>query len=230
MLAQAQVAGTAPEAAKTLEAVFVEPWLNLLQNHPLVAALVLVPAGVAFLLWGFRLYRWLVVLAFVGVGIVAGVAAAEYFRFNQSIGIIAGSVVLGVLAWPLYKAAWGLLGGGVFAVVMTAVAGDWGIQGPVQLVLIAIVAFVAGGALTVLLMRPLIIIITSLVGVLFLHEGAFSLIRPWPDLAGAVLQTVQVHPYLHAAGVLILAAVGSVMQVVDTGGKKKKRRSSDGRD
>jgi len=226
MLAQAQTA--APEAARTLDEVVIEPWANLVVNHPLVAALILVPAGVAFLLWGFRLYRWLVVLAFVGLGIVAGLAAAMYFQFNQSIGIIVGSVVLGVLAWPLYKGAWGLLGGGVFAAVMIAVAGEFGVQAPVPLALVGIVAFLAGSALTVLLMRPLIIIITSLVGVFSLHEGAFCLIRLWPDVADTVIRAAHAHPYVHAGGVLALAAVGSIMQVVDTSKKKKKKKPSGG--
>ncbi len=109
---------------------------------------------------------------------------------------------------------------------MMGVAGELGIQGHVQLILIAVVAFAAGSALTVLLMRPLIVIITSLVGAVCVTEGAFRLTMAWPALGGPILRATQARPYLIVIAMLILAAVGSAMQVYDASGKKKKRKSS----
>jgi hypothetical protein len=228
MLALAQPGAAAPAADETLETLFLEPWQNLFENYPLAAALILVPAGVAFLLWGFRLYRWLVVLAYVGVGIVLGVAAADYFNFSQAIGIMVGSIVLGVLAWPLHRMAWGLLGGLVFATVFTAIASWMGLEGRLHLFLVGGVSFVAGVAVTILLMKPLIIVITSLSGAALLAAGVFRLTMMWPEVGQPVLHAIEVRPYLPVAAVIVLAAVGSAMQVFDTNQQKKKKKKPSG--
>jgi len=185
-------------------------------------------AGVAFLVWGYRLYRWLVVLIFVAIGIVAGMEAALALEFNQTIGIVAGSVLLGVLAWPAHRLGWGLVGGVVFALVLTGFASLMGIEGQVELALIGIVAFVAGAAVTLLLMKPLIIVITSLVGAALLVQGTMALVMLWPSVAKAVTRAVETRPYIVAVAGLVLASVGSAMQVLDTSGKKKKKKKPGG--
>jgi len=191
-------------------------------------AILSVLAGLAFLVWGFRLYRWLVVLMFVVIGIAVGIEAANYFGFSQSIGIVAGAVVLGVLAWPLHRAGWGMVGGIVFVLVFTGFAAYVGIEGRLELILIAVVAFVAGAAVTMLVMKPLIIVITSLVGASALTEGTVALTMLWPSVGAAVIRVMETRPYILAIATLVLAAVGSAMQVVDTSQKKKKKKSSAG--
>jgi len=131
---------------------FVEMCETLPEGWLVATSILSVLAGLAFLVWGFRLYRWLVVLIFVAIGIVAGMETAMYFGFNQSIGIVAGAVLLGVLAWPAHRLGWGLVGGVVFALVLTGFASLMGIEGRLELILIAVVAFVAGAAITMLIM------------------------------------------------------------------------------
>jgi hypothetical protein len=190
-------------------------------------AIVSVLAGVAFLVWGFRLYRWLVVLIFVAAGMALGFEAAVTFGFSPLLGIAAGAIVLGVLAWPAHRMGWGLVGGSVFALVLAGLAGFMGIEGRVELALIGIVAFVAGAAVTLLLMRPLIIVITSLVGGSLLVQGTVALTLLWPPVGETVVGVMDTRPYLLMVAVLVLAAVGSAMQVLDTDGKKRKRAGGD---
>jgi len=225
MLALSSAAGPAVEpSGPTFDSALIEPWRNLYESHPAVAAAILVPVGLAFLLWGFRLYRWLVVLAYVGIGIVLGLAAAEYFAFNPSVGIMVGAIVLGVLAWPLHRLGWGLLGGVVFATALVAAASLMGIESRLHLYLIGIVAFVAGMAVTLLLMKPIIIVITALGGAGLVATGVLRLTMLWPVLWGPLSQTLETRPYVFAAVVLVLATLGSALQVFDTAKKKKKKR------
>jgi len=187
-------------------------------------SIISVLAGLAFLVWGFRLYRWLVVLLFVVIGIAVGIEAANYFGFSQSIGIVAGAVVLGVVAWPMHRAGWGMVGGLVFALLFAGFAAYMGIEGRLELILIAVVAFVAGAAVTMLLMKPLIIVITSLVGASVLMQGTVALTMLWPSVSAAVIRVMETRPHILMIVTLVLAAVGSAMQVLDTSEKKKKKK------
>lgn len=235
MVALQDAAQAMPETGKTIAELMgdiQEGFANVMGDHPLAAAVLLVPAGIAFLLYGFRLYRWLVVIAYVGIGVVLGMAAALYLNVNQSVGIMLGAIILGVLAWPLHRVAWGVLGGILFAWVFVEVAYMMDIRATMPLFLVGAVAFVAGIALTVLLLKPLIVVITSLVGATFVALGVLSLTRWWPALGGPVERVIDMRPYIPVAIVLILAIVGSLLQLVDTGEsrkkKKKKRKKSAG--
>ncbi len=224
MVALESAAAALPEAAKPIAELLAEPWKNLLEYHPLAAAVLVIPVGIAFLLYGFRLYRWLVVIVYVGIGVVLGMAAALYLDFSQPVGIMAGAIVLGVLAWPLHRAAWGVLGGIIFAVIFVEVADVIGIKGGTPLFLIGAVALVAGIALTVLIMKPLIVVMTSLVGGTFLALGALSLTTLWPTLGGPVDRVIEARRYVPVVIVLLLAAVGSILQLLDTSETKKKKK------
>jgi len=233
MLATAVGAGSGPSPWFNPEYAaqqFVEMCESLPYAWLVATSIISVLAGLAFLVWGFRLYRWLVVLMFVVIGIVVGIELANYFGFSQSIGIVAGAVVLGVVAWPLHRVGWGMLGGIVFSVVFAGFAAYAGIEGRLELILIAVVAFVAGAAVTMLLMKPLIIVITSLVGASVLTEGTVALTMLWPSVGAAVIRVMETRSYILMIVTLVLAAVGSAMQVFDTSEKKKKQRSSQSED
>ncbi len=233
MVALQGAAQAMPEAGKTIVELLGdirEGFANVMADHPLVTVALLVPVGIAFLLYGFRLYRWLVVIAYVGIGVVLGMAAALYLDFSQPAGIMLGAIILGVLAWPLHRAGWGVLGGALFAAIFVEVAYMMNIRATTPLILVGAVAFVAGIALTVLLLKPLIVVITSLVGATFVALGVLSLTRWWPALGGPVERVIDVRPYVPAVIVLVLAGVGSLLQLVDTGEsrkKKKKKKSAD---
>jgi len=210
---------------------FVETCEALPEGWLVVTSLISVLAGLAFLLWGYRLYRWLVVVLFVVIGVVAGIEAAACFGFNQSIGIVAGAVVLGVLAWPLHKVGWGMVGGILFGLVLTGLGAYLGIEGRLALGVIAVVAFVAGVAVTLLLMKPLIIVITSLLGASSLTEGILALALLWPAVGMALVRVMETRPYVLVIATLVLAAVGAAMQVFDTGeARKKKKKASESED
>ena len=200
-----------------------EGFANVMGDYPVVTVALLVPVGVAFLLYGFRLYRWLVVLAYVGIGVFLGMAAALYLGFSQPVGIMVGAVLLGVLAWPLHRAACGLLGGMLFAAIFIEIAGLMEIHGTMPLLLIGGVALVAGIALTVLVMKPLIVVMTSLAGALLVSLGTFYLTLLWPAIGGPVNRVIDARAYIPVVVVLLLAAVGSVLQILDTAESRKKK-------
>jgi len=229
MLLMAQAQALAGEAATTpVEEPFfdavTEPCLTVYEEHPLVAVLVLLPVGLAFLLWGYRLYRVLVVLAFLGLGAVLGLMLTPYLAVAPVIPAAIGAVVLGLVAWPLHRMAWGLLGGAVFSTVAAGVATYLAVANPVHLVLVSVGGFILGSVLTVLVMKPLIIVITSLVGALTVGVGTLRLVTLWPAAGEPILRTIDTYAVVPVAVVLGLAAVGSAMQMFGASEKKRKEK------
>lgn len=226
MLAIGAMAAAAPSSqASVVQDFAAQVWERLPSGHALEAAVVLVPLGLAFLLYGFRMYRWLVVVAYAAVGAVAGLLAAQWIGFSGLVCGIVGAIVLGILAWPLHRLGWGLLGGGLFGAAAVALAGTAGVQGQVSLALIGTVAFLGGMLLTMLVMKPIIILVTSVLGASALAAGVVRLLELWPAVGDPVAAVLRTKPYLPALAIGILAAVGLVLQVIDTGaaGRKKSR-------
>jgi hypothetical protein len=221
-----------PQTRQCIETVIQDPWGALRTVHPIEAGLLLV-IGLAFLLYGFRIYKVLVILAYAIVGTFLGAMLATAMNFNPLIGMIGGALVLAILAWPLYLIGWGLLGGGFFAGLGAMVAGLL-TTSTVYIAIAAVGGGVLGIVLTILLMRPLIIFITSVLGSACLIEGAVALTLLAPSLGDPVLQKLQATPLLQAGLVAVPAFIGIYMQLTDSsgkiGGKKKSKPKDDGED
>ena len=207
-------AATAPAAEQAVP--MLQPWQDILTAQPIVAGIVLVVMGVAFLLYGFRLYRVLVIVAYAGIGLVGGLALSQYFVFNPLLGALPGAVVAGLLAWPLHRLGWGLLGGAALAFMSAAIAAASGVENPVAIGVVAAVAFGTGVILTMILFRPLIIVTTSIMGASLASEGLMRLLSLWPDVGGQAVSAVESQPLLAVAGILVVAAAGATLQVFDT--------------
>jgi len=210
----------AQAAIPSLAAVQEYVWQRLAALHPLEAGLLLLPLGLVFLLYGFKLYKWLVSVVYAGVGAAAGTALAAYMGWEMILGMLAGALLLGLLAWPLHRVGWGLLGaalfGGAAVILMRA-------QTPnvTYIAAVAGVAFIGGFILTLVLMRPLIILVTSVIGAAVVVMGALRLSLIQPVFGDPVLRTLEAKPYLLAILVALPALLGFILQWRDTGGKGK---------
>ena len=212
-------------AIPSLETAMQYVWQRLGALHPLEAGLLLVPVGLVFLLYGFKLYKWLVSVVYAGIGAWAGAAVALWLGWDVILGTIAGALLLGLLAWPLHRVGWGLLGGALFggaAVLLMQM------QTPnvTYIAAVAGVAFIGGFILTFVLMRPLIILVTSVIGAAVVVLGALRLSLIQPAFGDPVCSTLEAKPYLLAILVAVPALLGFILQWRDKGGKaaaKKKK-------
>lgn len=196
--------------------------------HPLEAGLLMLPLGVAFLLYGFRLYKWLVILVYAFAGGVLGAVAAQYAGVHMLIGMTAGALLMGLVAWPLHRLGLALLGGVGLALAAMMVAAAMGVTSQATLVMIVIGAFIGGTIITAILLRPLIILMMSLNGAVLMVQAALCLAVAWPSFGEPMLGLLRRQPYLFGVAVLVLTAVGCLLQFSDEGGKagagKKKRK------
>jgi hypothetical protein len=206
-----------PDTQRSLEAVFQDPWASLRDIHP-VAAGILVIIGLALLLWGFRIYKGIVILAYGIVGLYLGAVLAEACHFSILIGMIGGALILGTLAWPLYLIGWSLLGGAALAGLAAMTAANF-TSVMAYVIVAATVGGVLGVVLTVLLMRSLIILVTSIAGAVVLLEGALRLTLLAPSAGEPILKTLSERQLAQAAIVAIPAFVGILLQFTDKSGK-----------
>ena len=204
----------------SLDALMRNLWDRFHALSPLEAGLLVLPIGLVFLLYGFKLYKWLVSLVFAGIGAGLGGALAACVGWSAMLGMVAGALVLGLLAWPLHRIAWGLLGGAILggAAVLLVSARS---QDPILLAIVATVIFAGGFILTLLVMRPLIILVTAILGAAVLVQAILRLSLLWPSFGDPVASMLQAKPYLLAILVAIPAALGFLLQWRDTSGAAK---------
>jgi len=99
----------------------LEPFLELIRYHvpplyqqnALGGAVVLGGIGLVLALWGVRVYRSVLVLAFAGAGAWVGLAANQWLGMGQWFCLVAGMLVFGALGLVLHRlwlgAAWGAM-------------------------------------------------------------------------------------------------------------------------
>jgi hypothetical protein len=207
-------------AIPSLETAMQYVWQRLGALHPLEAGLLLLPVGLVFLLYGFKLYKWLVSVVYAGIGASVGAALAVHLGWDVILGTIAGALVLGLLAWPLHRVGWGLLGGAFFGGA-TVLLMKMQTPNVAYIAVVAGIAFIGGLLLTLVLMRPLIIFVTSVFGAAVLVLGALRLSLIQPAFGDPVCTTLEAKPYLLAILVAIPALLGFIIQWRDTAGKGK---------
>ena len=202
------------QAVQSLNTAVGNLWNNVSGLHPGVTGVALVLVGIGFLLLGYPLYKWLVILAFAAVGFFVGLAAAAAFNVDPMIGMIAGPLVLGLLAWPLHRIGWALLGGAAFAFVFGGYAGAAKlVTNQTYLYIIEGVSFVVGFIMTFCLFRPLIIIVTSVMGATMVFQGGLYILTVvHPATYKQLANALEERPWICPAVILPLAILGAILQ------------------
>jgi hypothetical protein len=186
----------------------------------IAAAVAAIVCGVIFLLYGFRVYRVLVVLVSAFIGVLAGMSLGPMVNVNPVLLAVIGAVVLALMGWLLFRSFVGLLGGIAMAAAVPVALAALQLNVAVSPLLISGVSFFAGFVLTLILFRPLIIIATSIDGAVMLLMGTFALLmRWWPGVGHSVEGFLEGTSWSQAALVAALALIGVILQFLDGGAK-----------
>jgi hypothetical protein len=217
-----------PDAEHIFELVRHDRWEALRQMHPVEAAILLI-IGVAFLLYGFRIYKILVIVTYAVVGVFLGAMAASALNFHPVIGMVGGAIILGLLAWPLYLVGWGLLGGAVLATLAAMITQHF-TESPVYQGIAAAAAGALGIVLTILLMRALVIFVTSIIGAATLVWGTLRIILLLPALGDPVMEALQSNPWLQVGILVVPAILGMILQAGDKHGDVTGKAKPEGKE
>jgi hypothetical protein len=164
-------AQTLPEQAKLLDT---------LVTAQIIFPILLCIIGTLLMIFGYKAYRWIVLLNFVGLGYWVG----DHFGQQTQIGVVGavvGAVLMGLLSMPLLKYAVALCGGMVgFAIGMAVwayceqpVDKAWA-GGLVGLVVLCMLSFI--------LFKTTVILFTCIEGAAMLVMGTCALLmhyQPW---------------------------------------------------
>jgi hypothetical protein len=162
--------------------VFLQDWILLLRDGNSAAGFPLIVGGLGLMLFGWRLWKVCVVLAF---GLIGTLIAAQVIgpRDNQMTYALACGMVLGLLSyWPGHFSVavlGGVIGGGVthfYLESMNLSSGTlWGGVGA---------AFVACTAFAVINRRYVVILVTAFLGAMLLLSGLTSWAMNVPGVLG----------------------------------------------
>ncbi len=206
-----------------------EPLLTNLQSLSVVWAVVFVIAGVVCLLNGYKLYKWVTVIAGLLLGILAGYYLGQ--KINAEV-IVAGclGLLLGVVCLPLMKYAVAALGGlaGAFiganawsSVARLVADGSAAEQAAANYWVGALMGLIVFGMLSFVLFKFSVVIFTTVSGSTLAVLGLVALLMQVPAWRGLVSENVAAHAAIIPILVFVPAVIGIILQQTQPAAKAK---------
>lgn len=184
--------------------------LNWCQNVAPGTAALLVLAGIVFLLFGYYLFRWLVVLNGAILGFLIGEMIGVAFGAPITSGIL-GGVLTAVACWPLMKYAVAVMGAIVGGIVGASLWLTFG-QDPHFAWAGAMTGMVFFGMLVFIVFRGSVIMYMSLQGSMMLILGLLGLIYKYQELGPKITNSLTANSFVMPMVILIPALLGLVYQ------------------
>lgn len=179
------------------------------QMTPGVAALLII-LGIIYLLFGYQIFKGLVL---VNAAIVGAYVGANLCGDGDPVGVCAviGAVVAAAIAWPTMKYAVALMGG-FFGAMLGASLWRTMILPPNLVWAGALVGLMGFGLLSFILFRGSVMMYTSLQGAFMMVFGILGLIYQYREFAADVTTHLKVEPYWLPAAIFIPAVLGLIFQ------------------
>ncbi len=156
----------------------LDDWLYFLKESPNAAGFPLVVAGLGMMLFGWRMWKVCVMLAFGMIGTTVCAAAVGH-RADQWLLALAGGATLGLISYWLVKYALTLLGGLLGAALVISSLGKSGVEG-IGLWAAGGVALVGCTAFAFLNRHYVVIVVTSFMGAILLVSGLSAWVMASP--------------------------------------------------
>jgi len=179
----------------------------------LLEALTFIAFGAVCLMYGWRVFKTLVVISFALVGMFVGSLAAAKISGdnNQVLGAIIGMLVLGALALPLMR--WGVsILGAVAGGIVTA--GLWYAAGLPEKYIWAggLIGIIAGGMIAFIALKWAVMLFSCLGGSTLLVTGVLALFHLWDQTQQDIERLVFQQNWFLPVAIIVPAAVGFAIQ------------------
>lgn len=147
-------------------------WERMTELHWLYA-LLMISVGIVYMLYGWRIFKILVVISFGFMGMFLGIYAGRYVG-SEIWGGVVGMVLCAIVSVPLMKWCISLLGAIAGGVITAGLWIAFNLSEP-YLPAGFIVGFVAGGLISFILLKASVMLFTSLGGSLIMMTGMLAL-------------------------------------------------------
>jgi hypothetical protein len=173
-------------------------------------AAILVIGGIIYLLYGYQIFRALVIVNAGLCGAYIGARVGEKAG-SMYAGALIGGFITAALAWPLLKYAVALMGG-IFGALLGA--SMWRAVGldPGMGWAGALIGLVAFGMLSFILFRASVMMYMSLQGSVMLIFGILGLVFKYKDLAPTVAEHMTLKPFMLPMAIFIPTVLGWIYQ------------------
>jgi hypothetical protein len=176
---------------------------------PALAALLIV-IGVVYLLWGFNIFKILMIVNAIVIGAVIGAVIGEKFNALAPVAVV-GAVVAAAITWPTMKYAVAVMGAAFGTLLGATVWHGVGLD-PRFAWSGAAIGLVACGLLCFILFRGCLVMYTSLQGAVMLIFGLLGLILKYEDISPHVGHYLALKPFLLPLCIFIPAVAGMMYQ------------------
>ncbi len=158
-------------------------------------AVIAISFGVVYLLYGWRIFRVVVVICFGLAGLFAGIEIGARFD-SEVLGGVAGLVLLAGASIPLMRWAVSLLGaiaGGIIT------SGLWyAFELPEKYILAgALIGIIAGGMISFIIFKAAVMLFTSFGGGVLIVTGLLSLVYRYESIQDPPTETIRTMLYTH---------------------------------
>ncbi len=177
-------------------------------------AVLAISFGVVYLLYGWRIFRVLVVISFGMIGMFLGIMAGQKFG-SVVVGGLAGTVLLAFLSVPLMKWCVSVLGAVAGGIITS---GIWyAFKLPEQYIWAgAIIGVVAGGMISFILLKASVMLFTSLGGSIITIVGLLALIYQYEtnlaEPTGYVEDLIFNQPWFLPVVLILPTLIGMLIQ------------------
>jgi hypothetical protein len=179
----------------------------------LVEALTFISFGVVCLLYGWRVFKILVVISFALLGLFFGVAVTDKIsgENHRLLGGLIGLGLAGALSVPLMRWAVSILGAMAGGIVTS---GIWYACGLTETYIWAgaLVGIVAGGMISFIIFRIAVMLFSSLAGSSLISVGMLALLYLYPETKEQVQELVFTEKWFLPAVLLAPTVVGVICQ------------------
>ncbi len=211
ILAQAVDTASAPAAEEAV--VPMETFWSYITSLNLVEAVTFISFGAVCLLYGWRVFKILVVISFALLGLFLGFSITDKIvgLNSQLWGGLVGMVLLAVLSIPLMKWAVCLLGAAAGGILSS---GIWYASGLTERYILAgaLIGMVAGGMISFIVYKIAVILFTSLGGSCLIVVGSLALLYLYPQTSERVEEIMFTKKWFLPTVLMAPTLIGVILQ------------------
>ncbi|HEY2589113.1 MAG TPA: hypothetical protein VGI81_25445 [Tepidisphaeraceae bacterium] len=176
-------------------------------------AALLIGLGIIYLLFGFKMFRVLMMLNAAALGAAVGFAVGQRTDLGLALMVLCGFVAAAV-TWPLMKWAIAILGGLTGALLGACLWQTVGLD-PHFAWSGALTGLVLFGMLSFIVFRGSVTMYMSVQGAAMLILGTLGMLCKYDQIAPKVTHTMSLRPFLLPMAVIIPAIIGILYQQAD---------------